>query len=412
MSCRDRSGFRSRPVVLSIYRCEVAAVFAGVFAVSGSLTAAGCATRAQAPMLTPAPYAATQAAASDELRAGEPLSAARVDTIDGAVAIDMLAETTRSRVLPEPVYPCSAEANAAADAGRQHLDAGRRSAARAAYARALERCGSNAGWWIAAGDVELRDGNAEAARRMIRRGLELDLWNREGHRFLSYAEASLGNDEESWREAVLAVVSDPTCETCWALLKQVTTERGGSFNRQYERKPVAKAVEGRLDLELDPFEEISSSKGWVAYAINLGTRALRANLCELPAGKTRLRKDTLDVSWATWSPLERERFLVRTTLEQYDPAADRRSPGRSPKTWPVIKNAVEQGFLDEAIFMQLLDSALAPQFVAYRQRHAERLFDHVTAFLAVLPSGVGKRRSSQSAHGESLLPHMRRGVSS
>src|SRR5205085_5101068 len=46
---------------------------------------------------------------------------------------------------------------------------------------------------------------------------------------------------------------------------------------------------------------------------------------------------------------------------------------------------------------QLLDAALVPEFVAYRARHADRLFDHVTSFLAVLPSGVGKRRSSHTA---------------
>jgi hypothetical protein len=246
---------------------------------------------------------------------------------------------------------------------------------------------------------------------MLERGLAIEPWERDGHRYLSYVESGLGSDEKSWRHSVLAVVSDPTCETCWAALHAATDARGGTFLRQYERKPVARAVYGHLDLTLDPAKEIADSHGWVAYAIGLGTRELRlADLTGRPpaaAAAKPIREEKIDVAWAKWSPLERERYLVRTTLAGYRPEADRTtlpSSVRTPKTWPAIKSAVEQGYLDEAIFMQLLDAALVPEFVAYRRAHSERLFDHVTGFLAVLPSGVGKRRSSQTASAAGVGP--------
>ena len=362
-----------------------AAIFCAALA-----SAAGC-----APAIPPVPPAPLDAVAASVHSPRD--FAAAIDTMDGAVAMDFAAESSNARVLPPRTYDCSEAAQAVGRRAQELAEASRRNEARTLFAEALATCPANARWWIDAGDIELREGRLDEARRMIGRGLAIEPWDRDGHRYLSYVEKGLGNEDESWRQAVLAVVSDPTCETCWALLRKTTEARGGTFARQYEKKPVARAAEGRLDLELDPVREISRSKGWVAYAIGLGTRELRLASLATPAEGKPLRCEKIDLDWASWSPLERERWLVQTTLADYRPEADRRTAGRTPKTWPVIKSAVDEGYLDEAIFMQLLDAALVPEFVTYRAKHAERLVDHVTSFLAVLPSGVGRRRSSESA---------------
>ncbi|HXC49799.1 MAG TPA: tetratricopeptide repeat protein [Candidatus Limnocylindrales bacterium] len=391
---RDHRAFRPQP----------AAVFGLLM-----LMSAGCVPAI--PPVPPVPDAPAGALASDASPLESALGAA-TDTMDQAIELDLAA----NRLLPEPRYDCSDDAATSGSIAEELLAAGQRTDARSRFAEALAICPGNARWWIDAGDVELRDGNLDAAKQMLTRGLAIEPWERDGHRYLSYVETGLGNDEESWRQSVLAVVSDPTCETCWAALRKATDSRGGTFLRQYERKPVARAVYGHLDLELDPVKEIANSRGWIAYAIGLGTRELRrADLSERPSAaaarpQKTLHKEKIDDEWAKWSPLERERYLVRTTLASYRPEADRppaapsASSGRTPKTWPTIRNAVDEGYLDEAIFMQLLDAALVPQFVAYRRAHADRLFDHVTNFLAVLPSGVGKRRSSQNARAATVEP--------
>jgi hypothetical protein len=75
---------------------------------------------------------------------------------------------------------------------------------------------------------------------------------------------------------------------------------------------------------------------------------------------------------------------VKEVISKYDESQDTAGT-RPPRTWPTIKRAAADGYLDEAIFMHLLDAALVPEFVEFRRNHSDRLIEYVSRYLAVLP---------------------------
>ena len=49
--------------------------------------------------------------------------------------------------------------------------------------------------------------------------------------------------------------------------------------------------------------------------------------------------------------------------------------------WSMLARAEEGGYLDEAIFLHLLDAALAEEYPTYREKHGERLTSYVEALI-------------------------------
>jgi hypothetical protein len=52
--------------------------------------------------------------------------------------------------------------------------------------------------------------------------------------------------------------------------------------------------------------------------------------------------------------------------------------------WRLLDAAEREGYLDEAIFILMLDEALVPEFLEYREAHLHRLSDYVERHLAPL----------------------------
>jgi tetratricopeptide (TPR) repeat protein len=311
---------------------------------------------------------------------------ANIDTMEGAIALDALAVLNGTQPFPERGYNCSPASAEAADRAETFFQTSRLEESEAAFAEALRGCPDNARWWIHAGDVDFRRRRLEAAREKYRRGLALDPWNRSGHRFLSDAEIGLGNREAAWDHLVLAVLSDPTYEAGWEYLKQATLAQGGTFHRQYEFKTAAWMDGETLRVRLDSMAARPFPKEWVLY-FEPGPARSDAAARVASGGMTDPPQEPL---------ARKRRILVSLLDEEYDPDNVRPST-RPSKMWPAFAQARKEGFLDEAIFLHLLDASLVPEYVAYREKSRARLVEYVERFLAVRPRGVGDGPKSNTA---------------
>jgi tetratricopeptide (TPR) repeat protein len=205
--------------------------------------------------------------------------------------------------------------------------AGQYAEAAVEYERATAGCPAAADWWVALGDTYYELEEYEQAKAHFVRALSVDRWNREAHRFLSDTYVQLGDDEAAVHQLVLAVVSDPTYEAGWSALRAYATAMGYTWKRVYgDRKPAPGNADGAA---------------WKIYAA--------------AKSKARERGDA--------SALAVEREAVKAAL------------GTAPQGpfWSMLARADRAGFLDEAIFFHLLDTALASEYPTFRETKAERL---------------------------------------
>lgn len=309
------------------------------------------------------------------------------DTMEAALASDAAIQITGNRLLPEPSYDCGSDAVAAYAEAERRFDANDMDGALPAYERAVDLCPQNAMWWIHAGDAYFARGRYERAKVLYLQGLQLDPWNRSGHRFLSDTELHLGDPGRAYQSAVLAVVSDPTYEAGWQWLKQLTHSLGGQWNRMPETKPRIASEDGKPRIILtSAYENQRSLTVWIAYGV------ARWSLAEAPPqdapesvgpGKLSPRE------WQSLSPLERERYLLACSLDVYGRMTSK-DPAPRAVFWDTVDKAQQAGLTDEAIYIHLMDGELAPSYASYRAQNTSRLIDYVTRFIAPLPSPPGR----------------------
>lgn len=236
----------------------------------------------------------------------------------------------------------------------------------------------------------------ERARALFREALQRDRWNRAAHRFLADTEARLGDARGAYREIVLAVVSDPTYEAAWHRLGSLTAGLGGKYHRAFAVKPtVSPEPDGKITIHLtsDPGSESrypAENSVWVMYGL---LRVAEVRDSE-QSGSANPEGSWPPAKWRSLSPLERERARVEKFLDVYQRViADK--PDRESGFWNLMVKAREARFLDEAIFMHLIDPELAPAYLEYRDKHADRLVEYVTTILAPLPEPGTRRAAGQ-----------------
>ena len=201
------------------------------------------------------------------------------------------------------------------------------------YGRAAEGCPEAASWWVDLADTFYEVEDYPKAKKHFLKALSVDPWNREAHRFLADVHVQLGDNAAAVHQLVLAVVSDPTYEAGWSALRGYASALGFSWKRVYgDRRPVAGNADGAA---------------WTAYL------AMKAAAREAPAGSA--------------SALAIERKAVKAALEAAPPGP----------FWSMLSRAEGAGYLDEAIFLHLLDPALAAEYPAFREEHAEQLAAYV-----------------------------------
>lgn len=361
-------------------------VFGAVLMVIGS----GCASKARQATLADGFAALERGDMRAALEIYDSVARQHPDTMEGALAIDHAIEVSGQRLFPRPSYECSPDAVAKyMDADRQFV-AGAMDAALAAYQQATELCPKNASWWIHSGDCFFHTGQYEHAKALYLQGLRLDPWNRSGYRFLADAESRLGDPAQAYQNAILAVVSDPTYEAGWQFLKELTQGLGGRWNRRHAAKPPIEKVNGQLKLVLSPeYESQGSFAAWLAYGtlrFRLTEGAQEGN-ADGEASPTNLPSPE---EWKRLSPLDRERFLVSKVLDMYGKLTSEK-PEYADVFWETFEKAARAGFLDEAIYLHLMDRDLAPPYATYRAEHTARLIDYVTKIIAPLPPSGSRK---------------------
>jgi tetratricopeptide (TPR) repeat protein len=234
---------------------------------------------------------------------------------------------------PEPATLAHARADALYGA-RQYADAA------VEYESATAGCPEAAAWWVDFADAYYVQAEYGRAKELFVKALSVDPWNREGHRFLADTELRLDNATAAIHQLVLAVVSDPVYEAGWSAFRTYATAMGWNWNRVYGDR---NAEPGNPD-----------AAPWVAY------RAAKAGARDAAAGP--------------FSALTIERDAVKAGLKVARSTQAGAAPG---PFWSMMARADDAGFLDEAIFLHMLDAPLAAEYPAFRDANAERLASYL-----------------------------------
>jgi tetratricopeptide (TPR) repeat protein len=299
------------------------------------------------------------------------------DEREGGIARDSLAQLAGRKLFPPPVVSCPD--NAARELGQAEtlLGSERVRESIAHYRKAAELCPDDPVYWIHYGDAHFVLGELDEARRLYGKGLEKAPWYGPGHRFLADALAKSGDWEGGYHEAVLAVLSDPTYEAGWLTLRDFITGRNGTWNRAYGEKPsVKRDAKGGITLGLNPGKEGDpkpDSMLWMSYGLAKSATYLPPQPEKGKGGEKKPAAPAL-------SPLEREKKTVASVLQIRGEAGE--SPSRF---WDMMARANQAGFLEEAIYLHLLDADLLPGYLNFRDKSRERLVRYVETVLAPLP---------------------------
>lgn len=268
------------------------------------------------------------------------IAASDPDSIIAGIARDGLTRLAGSLLIKGKAVTCpsdAAEAHARADSlygARQFAEAA------AEYEKAATGCPEDAAYWVDFADAHYVLEEYEKAKELFDKALSVDPWNRKGHRFLADTQVRLKDNEAAVHQLVLAVVSDPIYEAGWSALKTYATAMGRTWLRVYRDKTAI-----ATGPEPDP-----DGLSWLAYRV-------------AKAGR---------VDPKATSALAIERHAVSTALAETREVAAKASRKPGP-FWEMMARAESAGFLDEAIFLHMLDAPLAAEYPAFREQNVERL---------------------------------------
>jgi len=290
------------------------------------------------------------------------------DTEDAAFARDSLREIRGARLFPDTLTGCSAESLEALDSAEEEFARGRFDASLPDYRRAVEGCPQSATMRVAFADAFYSRGDFRQAREEFRAAIERDPWNRAAWRYLSDTEQKLANSYAAWEAAMFAVLSDPLYEMGWVTLGHNIAGGPAALGRVRIDKPYVNIEKGSPVIHMvivEPRTNGTDVDGplWSGYA------TMAALVFPDTPGK---------------SHLEIERARVNGVLETYgrsvpDPATSRRG------FWDLMADAEAAGFLDEAIYVHLMDNSMATEYAAFRTAHRERLVEFMKRMVAPPP---------------------------
>lgn len=265
----------------------------------------------------------------------EHIAAADPDSLIAGMARDGLTRLAGEPLIEAKAVACPEPATEAHAHANSLYGAQRFADAIVHYTKATAACPGVASWWVDFADTHYVMEDYARAKELFVRALSVDPWNREAHRYLADTEAQLAEGDAAVHQLILAVVSDPTYEAGWSALKSYALSMSRSWNRVYgDRKATPRS---------------GDAESWAAY------REAKAHARGASAGPA--------------SALELEREAVKSTLTST-------SKGAGP-FWSMMARAERAGFLDEAIFIHMLDASLAAEYPAFRETHAERLASYL-----------------------------------
>jgi len=295
----------------------------------------------------------------------------------------------RGEVLfPTKPVECSSEAREAYDRAETAYMGGRYRESLPHYAVASEGCPESADIWLSWAETHAQLGEDARAKELYEKAVAADPWNAPARRMLANLELQLGNEEAAFRSGAWAIIADPQSEASWSALKRIAEQTGRDWHRVYELKPTVGAGEkpGDTNIVFPMFGGDDSAPDQETKGL---TREVRRQ-----AKKEKKAKEEAEaaahVPWMTYSfskalavseaknaPLEIEREAITSALQSSKEAGSAGAP-----FWAMLHRAQAAGFLDEAIYLHLMDPQLAESYRRHREAHADRLLAYLTNVLA------------------------------
>ena len=290
------------------------------------------------------------------------------DSTAAGVARDALAQIEGHALFPDAKPACSKEALAELDTAEDLFNTNHLQESLAHFEKGAQICPEDPIVWTHYGDAYYALEDFAQARSRFEKAIAKSPWHAQGHRFLADTLIHQNQLAAAYHEAVLTVLSDPTYEAGWGGLRAYAIFRKGTWNRAYGAKPEVKAgPQGELAITLSP----KASTEWNLYAITKVGFLLPSKDGAPPPPKT---------------ALDRERAAIQAVLySRKGHAASGTQPLLASPFWDMMARADQAGFLDEAIFLHLLDRELLPEYLAFRDKNRDRLVRYVETVLAPLP---------------------------
>src|SRR5262245_19988143 len=288
----------------------------------------------------------------------EKITASDPDSLIAGIARDGLTRLAGETLLTQKRVSCPETARDFHDRADQLYGAQQYAESVVEYEKAATACPAAVSYWVDFADSYYALEDYEKAKEVFTKALTVDSWIREAHRFLSANEVHLKNLDGAVHHLALAVVSDPIYEAGWSALRAYASAVGLGWTRVYgNRKADAASADGMY---------------WGMYA----------------AAKTKAKGAQAGSS----SALALERNAVKAALKSMREP----QPGSSSQPgpfWSMMSRAEDAGYLDEAIFMHLLDAPLAAEYPAFREKNADRLATYLkTIILQERGAGVTSSR--------------------
>jgi tetratricopeptide (TPR) repeat protein len=306
------------------------------------------------------------------------------DSTRAGVARDGLTRLAGKTLLTSATVTCPKEAEVAADRAGELFSARRFEEAASEDEKATAGCPSSAAYWVHFADVYFNLEQYEKAKKLFRRALEVDPWSRMGHRFLADTEWNLKNGDAAVHEAALAVVSDPVYEAGWSSLRNYANATGREWKRVFGVKTQVTTTDSKkgtgkdmtVNIPVPEHPDKGPDKGWIGYGL-FKASAMWGSVVEKDAsGKPVTKK----IDPSTLSALDIERLAVRNTLVSLAEVSASTSEKPGP-FWSMMKRADDAGFVDEAIFLHMLDAPLAREYPAFRDKNAAKLVEYLETMI-------------------------------
>jgi tetratricopeptide (TPR) repeat protein len=273
------------------------------------------------------------------------ITASDPDSLIAGIARDGLTRLAGETLLESKRVMCPESARADHDRADAFYGAQRYAEAVEEYRKAAHGCPEAVVYWVDYADCYYALEDYEKAKEVFTKALTVDPWNREAHRFLSDTEVHLRDLDGAVHHLALAIVSDPIYEAGWSALRAYSAAVGRGWNRVYGDRSAER--------------RIADGSCWGAY----GAAKAKARVA---------RSEPL-------SALAVERLAVKAALSAArDQTNDSKDPGAF---WSMMARADAAGFLDEAIFLHLLDAPLAAEYPAFREKNVERLASYLESVI-------------------------------
>jgi tetratricopeptide (TPR) repeat protein len=310
------------------------------------------------------------------------------DSVRAGVARDGLTRLSGKALIEAPRVSCSAEARAAHERGESLFGAEQFAEAAVEHEKAAAACPASADFMVSYADAYYLLEQYEKAKELFTKALTIDPWNRAGHRVLADTEAKLENGDAVIRQLELAVISDPVYEAAWSSLRKYATVMGRKWNRAYGTKTVVTRgpdANGKQSVNIavptpkksnSPDSKDGDDMLWIGYGMTKASVLGGSTFDSDSAGKPVERKLDPD----KMSALEIERESVKSAL-QIAREVEAGSGDKPGPFWSMMARAEKGGYLDEAIFLHMLDAPLAAEYGAFREKNSERMVTYIDTLI-------------------------------